>query len=143
MAEADIKDVLSESVPALGGRIYPLKLPQNVVHPAVVYQRISAPRLSAFGRDVTAVAATIQVDVYGDEEKGYEAFADVADAVRMALQRLGTGPTPPVTILDTFIDAERDDYEENTKLFRKSFDIRAWYQGDVDDSKHGKRCADP
>ena len=32
------------------------------------------------------------------------------------------------TVLDTFIDAERDDYEENTKLFRKSFDIRAWYR---------------
>ena len=112
----------------MGGRIYPLKLPQNVAHPAVVYQRISAPRLSAFKRDVTAVAATIQVDVYGDEEKGYEAFADVADAVRMALQRIGTGPTTPDTILDTFIDAERDDYEENTKLFRKSFDIRAWYR---------------
>ena len=121
-----------KAYPRLGGRIYPLKLPQNVAHPAVVYQRISAPRLSAFGRDVTAVAATIQVDVYGDEEKGYEAFADVADAVRMALQRIGTGDTTPDTILDTildtFIDAERDDYEENTKLFRKSFDIRAWYR---------------
>ena len=119
--------MLIVGVPALGDRIYPLKLPQNVAHPAVVYQRISAPRLSAFKRDVTAVAATIQVDVYGDEEKGYEAFADVADAVRMALQRYRS-KSHPFIILDTFIDAERDDYEENTKLFRKSFDIRAWYR---------------
>ena len=123
MAEADIYNALSTGVPALGSRIYPLKLPQNVAYPAVVYQRISAPRLSAFGRDVTAVQATIQVDVYGHEGKGYGEFADVADAVRMALQRYSGG-----TILDTYIDAERDDYEENTKLFRKSFDIRPWYR---------------
>ena len=129
MAEADIKDVLSESVPALGGRIYLLKLPQNVAHPAVVYQRISAPRLSAFKRDVTAVAATIQVDVYGDEEKGYEAFADVAGRRADGPATLSAASlTAFDTILDTFIDAERDDYEENTKLFRKSFDIRAWYR---------------
>ena len=123
MAEADIYAALNTGVPALGSRIYPLKLPQNVAYPAVVYQRISAPRLSAFGRDVTAVQATIQVDVYGDEGKGYEAFADVADDVRVALQRYRGG-----AILDTYIDAERDDFEENTKLFRKSFDIRPWYR---------------
>ena len=31
-------------------------------------------------------------------------------------------------VSDTFVDAERDDYEENTELFRKSFDIRPWYR---------------
>ena len=123
MAEADIYNVLSTGVVALGSRIYPLKLPQNVAYPAVVYQRISTVRHSAFKRDATAVEPVIQVDVYGEEGKGYEAFADVADAVRVALQRHSGG-----TILDTFIDTERDDYEENTELFRKSFDIRPWYR---------------
>ena len=123
MAEADIYNALSTGVTALGSRIYPLKLPQNVAYPAVVYQRISAPRLSAFGRDVTAVQATIQVDVYGEEGKGYEEFADVADEVRVVLQRHSGG-----TILDTFIDAERSDYEEDTQLFRTSFDIRPWFR---------------
>ena len=123
MAEADIYAALSTGVAALGSRIYPLKLPQDVAYPAVVYQRISAVRHSAFGRDATAAEPVIQVDVYGEEGKGYEVFADVADAVRMALQRYRGG-----TILDTFIEAERDDYEENTELFRKSFDIRPWYR---------------
>ena len=121
MAEADIYAVLSTGVAALGSRIYPLKLPQNVAYPAVVYQRISAVRTSAFGRDATAVEPVIQVDVYGEEGKGYEEFADVADAVRMALQRHRGG-----AILDIFIE-ERSDDEENTKLFRTSFDIRPWY----------------
>ena len=123
MAEADIYAVLSTGVAALGSRIYPLKLPQNVAYPAVVYQRISTVRHPAFKRDATAVEPVIQVDVYGHESAGYGAFWDVADAVRVALQRYSGG-----TILDTFIDTERDDYEENTELFRKSFDIRPWHR---------------
>ena len=27
-----------------------------------------------------------------------------------------------------FLEAERDDFEEDTKLFRKSYDVRAWYR---------------
>ena len=123
MAEADIYAALSTGVTALGSRIYPLKLPQNVAYPAVVYQRISTIRRSAFGGDATAAEPVIQVDVYGHESAGYGAFWDTADAVRVALQRYRGGG-----ILDTFIDAERDDFEENTKLFRKSFDIRPWYR---------------
>ena len=123
MAEADIYDRLNSEVSALGGRIYPLKLPQNVAYPAVVYQRLSTTRHPAFGRDATAVEPVIQVDVYGHQSAGYAAFHTVADAVRSALQRYSGGD-----ILDTYIDAERDDYEENTELFRKSFDIRPWYR---------------
>ena len=122
-AEADIYTLLNTGVTALGGRIYPLKLPQNVAYPAVVYQRLSATRHHAFGRDATAVEPVIQVDVYGHQSAGYAAFLTTADAVRAALQRYSGGD-----ILDTYIEAERDDYEENTELFRKSFDIRPWYR---------------
>ena len=41
MAEQAIYDQLA-AVPALGNRVYPLVLPQNVQYPAAVYQRISA-----------------------------------------------------------------------------------------------------
>ena len=122
MAEADIYAVLT-GVTALGDRIYPLKLPQDVTYPAVVYQRISTTRHSAFGRDATAVEPVIQVDVYGHQSAGYGTFYNLAEDVRGALQRHSGG-----AILDTYIDAERDDYEENTELFRKSFDIRPWYR---------------
>ena len=128
MAEADIYDRLNTAVTALGGRIYPLKLPQNVAYPAVVYQRLSTTRYPAFGRDATPVEPVIQVDVYGHQSAGYAAFHTVADAVRMALQRYSAELEDGSGILDTYIDAERDDYEENTELFRKSFDIRPWYR---------------
>ena len=64
MAEQAIYDQLT-GVTALGSRIYPLVLPQNVEYPAASYQRISAIRYSQFGRDATAAEATVQVDIYG------------------------------------------------------------------------------
>ena len=113
--------MLSVGVPALGSRIYPLKLPQDVKYPAVVQQRISTIRYSAFKRDVPLVEPVIQVDVYSHQSAGYEAFADVVDDVRQALQRYRGG-----AVSDTFINAERADYEEDTELFRTSFDVRPW-----------------
>ena len=62
MAEADLYAQLS-AVAALGGRVYPLVLPQNITYPAVSYQRISAPRISTFNGDLDLVKATIQVEL--------------------------------------------------------------------------------
>ena len=108
---------------ALGSRIYPLVLPQNVTYPAVVYQRITATRYSAFSRDTEPAMATIQVDVYGAKATGYGAFSVVTEAVRRALQRQSSG-----AVIDMYLDAERDDYEDETDLYRKSYDVRAWYR---------------
>ena len=52
------------AITGLGGRVYPMVLPQNVVYPAATFQRITATRYSAFGRDASPVEATIQVDIY-------------------------------------------------------------------------------
>ena len=115
------------AITGLGGRVYPMVLPQKVVYPAATFQRISATRYSAFGRDASPVEATIQVDIYSPLTAGYGALATLSDAVRGALQRVSTpSSTPPV--YDSFIDAERDDYEDETMLLRKSFDVRIWYR---------------
>ena len=122
MAEKAVFDQL-DAIPALGGRVYPLQLPQNVIYPAVVYQRISALRFSAFGRDVTPVEASMQVDLYSEHGKGYAAFEAAAQFVRAALQRQTSG-----NALAMFLDAERDEYEEDTDLYRKTYDVRVWYR---------------
>ena len=122
MAEKAVFDQL-DAIPALSGRVYPLQLPQNVLYPAVVYQRISGLRTSAFKRDATPVDATIQVDLYAEYEKGYAAFEAVVQSVRAALQRQATG-----NAIDMFLAAERDEYEEGTDLYRKTYDVRVWYR---------------
>ena len=91
------------------------------------YQRITTTRYPAFVRDASAVEATIQVDVYSPLESGYGALSTLAESVRGALQRVATpGGNPPV--LDMLLDAERDEYEDETGLLRKSFDVRVWYR---------------
>lgn len=122
MAEQVVYDLL-DAVADLTGRVYPLRLPQDVVYPAAVYQRISAERYSAFGTDADAAEATIQVDIYGQRAGGYTAFNTLTEAVRGALQRQATGDA-----IDTFLDAERDDFEDDTDLYRKSYDVRVWYR---------------
>ena len=122
MAEQVIYSQLT-TIPALGDRVYPLVLPQNVEYPAATYQRISAPRVSAFGRDVEPVEATIQVDVYSPKASGWPVFNALAEAVRAALQREASG-----NVIQMFLDADRDDYEDDTDLYRKSYDVRAWYR---------------
>ena len=67
--------------------------------------------------------ATFQVSIYSARAKGPIVFDTVAQAVRAAVQRQKVG-----VIVDTFIDAERDDYEDKTRLYRKTFDVRAWYR---------------
>lgn len=137
MAEQAILDQL-KTLTGLGatlvapnaGRVYPLTLPQGVKYPAATYQRITTTRYSALSEDANVVEATIQVDVYADRDSGYSNFDTTADAVRGALQRhrdISAGATPKVQGI--FIDAERDEYEEDTKLYRRSFDVRVWYEG--------------
>ena len=122
MAEQAIYTQLA-GVTALGSRIYPLVLPQNVEYPAASYQRISATRYSQFGRDATAAEATVQVDIYGERDTGMEAFNAVAQEVRLVLQRQASG-----TAIDMMLEGERDDYEDDTELLRKSYDVRVWYR---------------
>ena len=101
-------------------------LPQDVDYPAAVYQRIAATRPSAFNRDVVPVEAMIQVDVYSRRIVGYDQLNALGESVRTVLQRVSSQGTPPV--YDVYIDSERDEYEDDTDLFRKSFDLRIWYE---------------
>ena len=117
------------AITGLGGRVYPMVLPQNVEYPAATFQRITTTRYSGFGRDASAVEATIQVDIYSPLTAGYGALSTLSDSVRGALQRVAT-PTGTPPVYDAFIDAERDDYEDDTELLRKSFDVRVWYEED-------------
>lgn len=125
MAEQQVFARLN-AITELGGRVYPLVLPQTVQYPAATFQRISAERQPQFGRDAMPVEATIQVDLYERRSVGYGELQTLADLVRAAFQRVDSpASTPP--IYDVFVEAERDEYESDTDLLRKSFDFRIWY----------------
>ena len=72
---------------------------------------------------LSPATATIQVDVYGHKSAGYGAFNVVTEAVRGVLQRQSSGE-----VIDMYLDAERDEYEDDTDLYRRSYDVRVWYR---------------
>lgn len=80
--EEAIYQRLSNQIPNLSGRIYPVNAPQTVALPYVVYKRIStlrSPTLSEQGSREVA----IQFDIYA---KTYPEMRTVRDEVRIAFE---------------------------------------------------------
>lgn len=106
----------------VGARIYPLIIPegQGKKGPCVTYQRISTePRESCMVADDGYARARIQVTAWGDT---YTAVKAVAEQVRQALQRWSaTG------VLDTFLLAENDLYDEEALKFGAAIDAQVVY----------------
>lgn len=122
--------VLEEAIPArlaavggvtalVGNRVYPLRAPQNAQRPFVVFQRISAPRVSAFGSDSGIARPRFQVTSWGET---YASAKAVATAVRQALQRY-RGTVLGVEILDCFVDTDQDLVDDEVKLFGVATDF--------------------
>jgi hypothetical protein len=97
----------------LGGtspRIYPFgQAPQDVVKPYVVYQWVGGSPYNMLNCRPDADQASLQVDVYGLTT---QSTTTVAKAIRFAIE------------LDSYITSYRGDMrEEDTKLYRTSFDV--------------------
>lgn len=109
-----VRSMLTDHAPLValvGDRIRPFgKLKQNEVLPAVTLFRLSARRWAGYGRESGHADVQLQVDSYAETEA--EALA-VADAVRVALQNQSAG-----VIRGTFLNTERDWYEEATETYR-------------------------
>lgn len=50
---------------AVGGRVYPDRLPSPVEYPAVVYTRVSSPEFSVHDGPLNLVEARFQFDIWG------------------------------------------------------------------------------
>lgn len=99
-------------------RIYPLVLPQKPALPAVTYQRIDGPRMSGMTAEHGIATPRVQVDSYAAT---YASAKAVAKQVRLALQRWA-GVEAAVTVLDSFLDGDRDLYDDEVEAYRVSAD---------------------
>ena len=100
----------------VGTRIYAMVLPQDEPLPAVTYQRISTVPVSALSVDDSLVLYHHQVNAWG---KSYGDAHDVAEQVRLALQRYSHGD-----IRDVLLDEIQDDYDSETHEYRVIMDFR-------------------
>jgi len=81
---------LSNLIPNLSGRIYPVNAPQNVALPYVVYKRISTMRSPTLAHQGSREVA-IQFDIYS---RTYPEMRALRDAVRIAFEDIIGEYTP-------------------------------------------------
>ncbi len=109
-------------------RVHPVLLPQNSTLPAVTYQLISQDPLHTLDGPVNLNRPRVQFDVWADTYLEMEA---VNDALRNALDGFtgGIGGSPPSLIVQgAFLVTERDLFESEPELFRRSADYFIWVQ---------------
>lgn len=111
MIEAGIYGRLASEVTSVGGRIYPKRLTQNVVYPALTYQVISDPRGHDHGGPDGTVQARVQVTAFSTS---YLEMKTVLDAVRTALDGF-TGEIGGVQVAAVFHAGGRDLLDSEVK----------------------------
>lgn len=105
---------------AVGARVYPLRLPQNVAFPAVVLGEVSnVPANTLAGLAGATTTTRLQVDVYA---KSYPEAASVTQLIDAALARL-RGPAPALTV---WREVSRDLFDDELALYRRSSDFSVW-----------------
>lgn len=105
-------------------RVYPNILPQKPTLPALVYSRISGPRIHTLTGTSGWSDARIQIDSWGAT---YIAAQDLAAAVRASLDgfigSLDDGNSPAATRrVAVRLDNERDLFEEEPDFYRVTQD---------------------
>ena len=111
-------------------RIYPTIMPNNVILPAVSFQRISTERTHAFQADVALTSATYQISSWGKNDtvkKGYAHADAVSKQVRAALQNY-SGTMGSTTVNAVLLIGELTDYDTATETYAVHQDYEIWYQ---------------
>jgi hypothetical protein len=106
-------------------RIYPLRLPQGYILPAISFQRISTDREHVIDDGPIGWAwARFQFDMWAET---YEEVRPLAEAVRQALD--GHNNTMgSIMVAGAFAEGERDLYEEQTEIYRVTQDYLIPYK---------------
>ena len=111
----------------VGTRIYPVRLPEGTVLPAIAWQRISATRLythDSFEDTRAFVNARVQFSCWSNVP--IEAI-QVGEAVLLALSGYN-GDMAGVLIGQSSADLELDDYQSDVKLYRRLVDFMISYE---------------
>jgi len=105
---------LTAALKTLAERVSPHPAPAGTAKPYVTYQRITGNRHTTLNSGAGAPRATFQVDVWGDSKSAVRPLADTIIEALPGLLRVGD------------INDNPDDYEDDTKLHRASFDVVIW-----------------
>ena len=108
----------------IGTRLYPLKLPQDPTVPAMTFQWISGQRAHAADGAVGLASPRVQFDCWAETYLEAEA---VFEALRKRLDGF-RGTAGSSRVQGAFFETERDDYEDEGRLYRRSADFFIWHE---------------
>lgn len=117
-AESKLVALLSgdSAVSALvSARVYPLILPQAPTLPAITYSRIAPGAVYSLQGYSNLENPLIQVDCWGST---YAGVKDLATKVKAAMDGASS--------FKSVVQAERDMYEDDVRLYRVSLDFSVW-----------------
>jgi len=106
----------------VGTRVYPSKLPQKPTLPAISYQRISGDRVHSTDGASGLARIQFQIDVWGST---YGSVDALFEAVRKRLDGY-RGAVGAIVTQGIFLERERDMYDDEAELYRRSADFTVW-----------------
>ncbi|HOX22841.1 MAG TPA: DUF3168 domain-containing protein [Elusimicrobiales bacterium] len=125
-AEQILYDVLRQTaaVAALvGDRIYPVRLPDEVILPAMTYLKASCIRYASHGGPSRLSSARFQLDCYS---------ADYLDAKRLALAAVAAlHGKKGGNIQAAFNENETDGFSPDNGIYRVTADVLIWHREEL------------
>ena len=119
-ATSGVTDIVGSS-PA---RIFAGHLPDDEILESITFEKIGAEREHSFGSDPGVAAAQFEVVSYAAKK---EEAKTLAVAVHAALSRW-SGSQSGVTILESFLEDERDEFDEGTLMHMVTSDFTIWHR---------------
>lgn len=105
-------------------RVYPVELPQAEAFPAITYQVISGAPVRTTDGPRDLAFAHLQVDCWATT---YAAVLSLRNAVRRAIDGW-QGYAYGCNVNSIEMSGDRDERLGDLRLFRRSFDVEAWYR---------------
>lgn len=114
-----LKPFLDAANTSAGNRIYPRRLPQGVVLPAVVYSKVSTGIGYVSTGQSSLQTPRYQLDCWG---ASYISAKALAEELKTLLSGYA-GPMGSRTVTAVFIEDERDDDDPDTARYWTSLDV--------------------
>jgi hypothetical protein len=130
MIEEAIRTLLA-AAPLAGGRVFPVVKPQDAtVFPLYVYERITSERPHSHGPDRASGLGVMRIQIK-TWSKTYATTRAASEEARKILDGFKGDVVVPQSatyeVQAILAEDERDDYDEETRLFGSIFDVRVWW----------------
>lgn len=114
-----------------GQRIFPLRLPQGIREPSIVYRRITEVGDHHMKGPSGLTGPRMQIDCWAPDPDQAEQLANLVkarlDGYRGPMAAPGS-PPDVIAVQGIFFDSSRDDYDGTAELYRVSRDYFVMYE---------------